>query len=42
MQRFCLRKSHEGRQEGVLQFHGCPVQRQLTQCKGGMQEVEIF
>lgn len=42
MQRFCLRRSHEGRQEGVLQFHGCPKQRQLIQCREGKQEVEIF
>ena len=42
MQRFCLRRSREGRREGVLQFHGCPKQRQLIQCIVGKQEVEIF
>lgn len=42
MQRFCLRRSHEGRPEGVLQFHGYPKQRQLIQCTEEKQEVEIF
>lgn len=42
MQRFCLRRSREVRREDVLQFHGCPKQRQLIQCIVGKQEVEIF